>query len=86
MNALDIVILLAMIIIGGYDLFLWREDRPTLSEQYQKLFPTLVDLIIFLVIFVALCYLSFVAVPVRIGIAGICGHICLPNRERYGEK
>jgi len=77
------VILGILTCVGAYDIYLSVKDHPTLSQQYQKIFATWIDMIILAVILTALCFLEPIHIALRIWIAGICGHICWPNKERY---
>lgn len=82
---MNYVILAMLIGIGIYDIYLSLKDHPTLSQQYQKLLPTWVDVIILACILTGLSYLEQIHPALRIWIAGICGHICWPNKERYKD-
>lgn len=80
---MNYIILTLLIIVGIYDVYLFVVKRPTVSQQYQKFFPTWKDLIFLAIILTSLCFLSSVHPALRIWIAGIAGHICWPNKERY---
>ena len=81
---MNYIVLILLIAIGIYDLYLAAKKHPTLSQQYQRLLPGWADLIVFNVIL----YFLIVGFPwmdwrLKVVIAGIVGHICWSNRERY---
>ncbi len=81
MNYILIILLIAM---GLYDLYLVRKKRSTLSQQYQKLFPTWVDLIILgICLYFLLTGFAWVDPRIKIVVAMVLGHVCWSNRERY---
>jgi len=85
-NILNLTVLAALIVIGVYDIWLCIQKRPTLSQRYQKLFPTFVDVAFLGIILVGLCFLWFIHPALRIWVAGIAGHICWPNKETFERK
>lgn len=80
---MNYVILTILVLIGIYDIWLAFTDKPTLSQQYQKLLPTWVDIIVLAILLVGLCFLTAIHPAIRIWLAAICGHIIFPNKERY---
>ncbi len=67
------------------DLCLVLTKRPTISHRYQELFPTWVD-IVFMVVVWMLIYVT----PVKVFLQGmlwlLTGHIFFPNRELYKKR
>lgn len=80
---MNYVILILLIAIAIYNIYLSLTKQNTLSQQYQRLFPAWLDVIILVGILTGLCFLSTVHIALRIWIAGICGHVCWSNKERY---
>jgi len=83
---MNYVILTVLALVTIYNIFLSMNKRATLSQRYQKLLPTWADMIILGAILTGLCFLPMIHPALRIWIAGICGHICWPNKERYGNS
>jgi len=84
---MNYIILAILLIIGGYDLYLAIRDRTTLSQAYQKLFPTWIDIIFFTAGLIGLCYwkdkMPELDFRLMVVMAGFWGHITFPNKERY---
>lgn len=81
---MNYVLLIILIATGVYDLYLVFKKHPTLSQQYQKLFPTWVDMIVFgVLLYSLLTCCMWVDWRLKVTIMGIIGHICWPNKERY---
>lgn len=81
---MNYVILAGLIATGVYDVILSVKDKETLSQQYQKLFPTWIDIIILAANLTLLCFLP-IHPALKIWMAGISGHICWPNKERFAK-
>ena len=81
---MNYIVLIMLILIGIYDLYLVVKKHPTLSQQYQKLLPTWIDMVIFVCCLFALINgLPWVDWRLKVAIMGIIGHVVWPNKERY---
>lgn len=79
---LDSIVCLIILLVAGYDWYLYRSDKPTISEIVQRLFATKVDLIIGGALAVALMFLPlhrFLTVLIAI----VIGHVFWPLRETH---
>lgn len=78
-------ILLALLIVTGlYDIYLVVKRHPTLSQQYQKLFPAWVDMVSFVQMLCLLLFcFSWMDWRIKIIIAAFGGHILFPSKETY---
>ncbi len=72
-----------LIVVCVYDIYLSIKKKETLSQQYQKLFTTYVDIVVLAGVLVALCYLAVLNPALRIFIAGIASHVVWPNKETH---
>lgn len=81
---MNYVILAMLIVVGGFNIGLSLEGHPTISQRYQKLFPTWLDMIILALVLIVLCFLP-IHPALKVWIASLCGHICWPNKERYNK-
>lgn len=86
---MNYIIVTILLIIGAIDVLLVFTRQRTISQAIQKLFPTWVDMIIFVVGLVGLCVLHYYRLELdftlSVIMAGFWGHIWFPNQERYGE-
>lgn len=81
---MNYVLLIMLIATGVYDLYLVIKKHPTLSQQYQKLFPTWLDLCFMgLILYTLLAGFPWMDYRIKTVIAMIVGHIFWPNKERY---
>lgn len=79
LNGAAIFILAA---VALYDLWLCGARLPTISQAYQELFPTRVDLAILATVTAGICLLPiWPALRVVMGVAA--GHVFWANRERH---
>lgn len=84
---MNYVILVLLIAVGVYDLYLALKKHPTLSQQYQRLLPTWMDVILFgCILFNMLTCFMWVDWRLKVVIMGIIGHIVWPNKERYEKS
>ena len=85
------IIVNSLLLYGGiclliYDGYLELTGRTTISRWYQRLFPRLIDWILFAGGMILLMSLpSWVIREVLLVWAGFWGHITIANKERYGE-
>jgi len=57
-----------------------------LSQQYQELFPTWFDMVVFAaMLFTLLSHHSWMAWQLKVIIAAFGGHVFFPNTERYED-
>ncbi len=83
---MNYIVLILLIATGIYDLYLVVKKHPTLSQQYQRLLPTWVDMIIFgIVLYSLLTGHMWMDWRLKVAIMGIIGHVVWPNKERYGK-
>lgn len=85
---MNYIILVILLIIGGLDVFLSATGQRTISQAYQMIFPTFIDIIIFTTGLVALCvwhhFRPELDFSLAVVMAGFWGHVTFPNKERYG--
>lgn len=83
---MNYIVLLLLIVVGLYDFYLVVKKHPTLSQQYQALFPIWVDMVVFGVcLYVLLTGFLWMDWRLKVAIMGIIGHAVWPNKERYRE-
>lgn len=84
---MNYIILTVLIIIGTIDVFLACTHQRTISQALQMLFPTWVDVCIFVAGLVILSVWKWLTpeldFSIAVWIAGFWGHIWFPNQERY---
>ena len=79
---LNLAVVFTLAAIALYDLWLAGARLPTISEAYQALFSTKVDLAILVGVTVGICLLPiWPALRVIMGVAA--GHVFWANKERY---
>ena len=87
---INYVILAGLVAVGIYELKLIKDKKPTISQQYQKLFGSLVDMVIFVVGLVGIClvnwYLFKIDLTLAVVIAGFWGHVTFANKETHGDN
>ncbi|KKM61556.1 hypothetical protein LCGC14_1530480 [marine sediment metagenome] len=84
---MNYVILTILLAAGIFDIFLSVTARTTISQAYQKLFRTWIDIGIFAAGLAGLCvwhyYQPELDFTLAVVMAGVWGHIVFPNKERY---
>jgi len=81
---MNYVIMALLIVVGVYDIYLVIKIHPTLSQQYQRLFPGWADMIIFNVaLYFLITGFPWIDWRLKVVMSGIIGHIVWANRERY---
>ena len=81
---MNYVLIVLLVAIGLYDLYLVVKKHPTLSQQYQKLFPKWLDMIIFgITLYVLLTSFMWVDWRLKVVIGMFAGHVLFPNKETY---
>lgn len=87
---MNIIILIVLLITGGYDLYLALTTGDTLSKKYQRLFPRVIDTVFFAAGIAAVVLLQGVLPQVWFFLWAIIlafwGHITFPNKETYVKK
>jgi len=79
MNYIVIALMLGAL---AYDIKLIRDGKPTISQAYQKVFPTWLDIIVTVVMATGICFTTLdPTIKTLLGV--IVGHIIWPNKERY---
>ncbi|HDY66666.1 MAG TPA: hypothetical protein ENH85_02620 [Candidatus Scalindua sp.] len=85
---MNYIILVILLIIGVFDMFLSFTKQRTISQAYQMIFPTFIDIIIFTAGLVGICVWHYfkpeLDFSLAVVMAGFFGHITFPNKERYG--
>lgn len=79
---LDLIATIVLIVTLSFDLWLELTGRPTISETYQRLFPTWYDLTALVILVPGLCVIPMHRVLVVLYCI-IFGHLFWPNMERY---
>ena len=83
---MNYVLIVLLIAVGVYDIYLAIKKHPTLSQQYQKLFPTWLDLIMLnVLLFILLTHFMWIDWRLKVVMSMTLGHICWSNSERYNE-
>lgn len=80
---IDELAIFIIVVIGLYDLVLILSYKPTISQAYQRLFPTWVDMIVLAALIVGVCFLP-ISYILKVLLGAIAGHVCWPNKERWG--
>ena len=82
---LDGWVIVVLVVVGIYDLQLYLTGKPTLSQMYQKLFPTWVDMMVFIACLIVITSIPepLLGVFPRVLMGGVSGHITWPNTETY---
>lgn len=84
---MNYIVLALLIAVGLYDLYLVVRRHPTLSQQYQKLCPTWLDVLIFgMWLYILLTSNMWMDWRLKVAIMGIIGHVVWPNKERYEKS
>ena len=78
---LFVLILLGEIVV--IDLFLELTHRRTISEWYQALFPTWVDICNLTAFVIAIGYFLDVNCWIKLLLGTLAGHLFWPNKERH---
>lgn len=81
-SELDLLLLFFVAVAFLYDAFLVEVGEPTISQSYQALFPTWVDILISLPV-VAVIYFLHVHQGIKAILFYLAGHIFFPNKERF---
>jgi hypothetical protein len=79
---LNLIVIVILGIIAAVDLWLEITGRITISEWYQAQFPTWADLLIMCGVFTGVIFLP-VAVPLKVFLGLLAGHVFWPNKERF---
>ena len=83
---MNYVVIALLVVVGIYDIYLAVKKHPTISQQYQALFPTWMDMIICgLVMYTLIAHHPWLDWRLKVLIAGIIGHVVWSNSERYGK-
>jgi len=69
-------------VVALYDIVLIMQYKPTISQAYQKLFPTWLDVIILIPVVVGICFLP-ISYVLRILLGVVAGHVFFPNKELW---
>ena len=77
----DVVTFITLVVLM-YDLWLVLVGKPTISQEYQKLFPSYIDLLIAIPVVVSVYFIS-VNLVVKLVLIFLAGHVFFPNKERY---
>lgn len=84
---MNYIVLAICLILLGITTYLELKGKPTLSQQYQKIFPTWLDVIFFAIGILGLTiwrhYCSELHIALYGYMCGFWGHVTFPNKERY---
>jgi hypothetical protein len=84
---MNYIVLTILLIIGAIDAFLALTHQRTMSQALQMLFPTAIDIGIFVAGLVVICLWKWIQpeldFSIAVVISGFWGHIWFPNQERY---
>jgi len=78
----DLIILSLLILVLGFDLWLELTGRTTISEYYQRLLPTRLDLVVLVGVVIGI-YFAPIHIALKVVLSAIAGHLFWPNMERY---
>jgi len=86
---MNYIVLIGVVGLGVWTAVLAIKKKPTLSQRYQKLFPTWLDIIIFSIGLAGICFWKYMMpelnTALAIVMAGFWGHVTFPNKERFVE-
>lgn len=84
---MNYIVLSISLVLLGITIYLSIRGRDTLSQRYQKLFPTWFDMIVFGVGLIGMCFWKHYYPQLHNGLVvflcGFWGHITFPNKERF---
>ena len=86
-DVMNYVVLVILLAVGIYNLSLSIRKMPTISQMYQKIFPTWFDIMVFVIGETGICiwkhYCPELDSSLMVWMAGFFGHVTFPNKERY---
>jgi len=81
---LDLIIWVILGIILVIDCWLEFNHRITISEWYQSIFRTQIDLLIMCGVFIGIIFIP-TSIPLKIFLGLLAGHVFWPNKERFKD-
>ena len=79
---LNDIALFAIVVVGGYDVWLIMAGKETISCRVQRYFPTWADMLILVAVVIGI-YMLPILCAYKVVLGAIGGHVLWPNRERW---
>lgn len=78
----SLIILIVLAVVAIVDLWLILTKRATISQAYQKQFPTWFDICTMLILMLGIIY-SPLHPTIKVLLGVLAGHVFFPNKERF---